>query len=127
MTETIEIHQVDGVRQLEDLKRFLVRDPSTRTMGRFQLRNTEPAAGTLGDGLDVLTLVISGTLALPGFVQVVSTWFKSRGEASAAVEIKLGTAKIAVSGTEDPAEIRRLADVLRAAYPQDAASSGDGS
>ncbi|MFB7609782.1 effector-associated constant component EACC1 [Streptomyces gardneri] len=127
MDETIEIRHTDGVRHLEDLKRFLVRDPSTRTIGRYQLRSTEPAAGTLGDGLDVLTLVVSGTLALPAFIQVVSNWFKSRGEAPEAVEIRLGSARIAVSGTEDPAEIRRLADILQAAYPENTASAGDAS
>lgn len=127
MSRTIEIRHADGSTQLEDLKRFLARDPNSRTIGRFQLKVTEPAAGTLGDGLDVLAIVISGTLALPGFIQVVSNWFKARGGAPDPVEIKLGSVTVAVSGTEDPAEIRRLADVLKAAYPDGSATAGDGS
>ncbi|MEV7946416.1 effector-associated constant component EACC1 [Streptomyces rubiginosohelvolus] len=117
MNGTIEIRHTDGAGHLEELRRFLVRDPNSRAMGRFQLKATEPDAGTLGDSLDVLAIVISGTLALPGFIQVVSNWFKSRGDTPDPVEIKLGSVTVAVSGTEDPAEIRRLADVLKAAYP----------
>ncbi|MFE6782133.1 hypothetical protein ACFVFF_07725 [Streptomyces sp. NPDC057680] len=127
MSGTIEIRPADETVQLEDLRQFLVRDPKSRTAGRYRLKASEPAAGTLGDGLDVLTLVITGTLALPGFIQVVSNWFKSRGDTPDSVEIKLGSAVVTVSGTEDPAEIRRLADILKAAYPENTATTGNAS
>lgn len=34
------------------------------------------------------------------------------------VEIRLGSQRITFTGTEDPAEIRRMADLLKAAYPK---------
>ncbi|MEU7295729.1 hypothetical protein AB0A76_21355 [Streptomyces exfoliatus] len=125
MTGKIEITHPDGAVALEGLKTFLVRDPETRRMGRVRWENAKPESGTLGGGLDVLAIVISGTLALPGFIQVVSNWFKSRGSNSpGGAEIRLGSASIMVSGTEDPTEIRRLADVLKAAYPEPPSEPG---
>ncbi|MDW6059920.1 hypothetical protein SAZ11_20315 [Streptomyces sp. FXJ1.4098] len=118
MTANIEITQPNGTEGLEDLRVFLVRDPATRKIGRISWNKSTPKPGELGDALDVLAIAISGTLALPGFIQVVSNWFRSRGDNQEAVKIKLGSASIVVSGTEDPKEIKHLADVLKAAYPE---------
>ncbi|MGC9495134.1 effector-associated constant component EACC1 [Streptomyces sp. WG7] len=125
MIAKIEITQPNGAGGLEELRTFLVRDPETRRIGRIRWEKPEPTPGKLGDALDVLAIVISGTLALPGFIQVVSNWFRSRGDDQAAVTIALGSTSIVVSGTEDPAKIRHLADVLQAAYP-DSTSPGEG-
>ncbi|MFD3548625.1 hypothetical protein ACFWUW_23995 [Streptomyces sp. NPDC058655] len=119
MTGHIEISHPDGTDSLEDLKTFLVRHPETRRMGRIRWENAAPKRGELGDGLDILTLAITGVLALPGFVHAVSSWIKSRGSEGDSVQIRLGAIEIIVSGTEDPAQIKRLADVLKAAYPEE--------
>ncbi|MGR4879556.1 hypothetical protein ACIPUC_09005 [Streptomyces sp. LARHCF249] len=124
MTGKIEISHPNGTDSLEELRTFLVRDPETRRLGRVRWENSAPKTGELGDGLDILAIIISSTIGLPGFVQIVSNWIKSRGSDGNSVEIRLGATGISVSGTEDPAQIRRLADVLKAAYPE---GSPDGS
>ncbi len=57
-------------------------------------------------------------------MQAVYQWYRSRaaGPDGTSVEIRLGSAAVGVSGTKDPAEIRRLADLLKAAYPEAAVS-----
>ncbi|MFF5808255.1 hypothetical protein [Streptomyces sp. NPDC012746] len=119
MTGLVEITHPNGTDSLEELRTFLVRDPETRRLGRFRWENSAPKTGELGDGLDILTLAITSALALPGFIQTVSNWCKSRGTEEDSVQIRLGAIAVKVSGTEDPAQIRRLADILKAAYPEE--------
>ncbi|MFJ8166529.1 hypothetical protein ACIRBY_37195 [Streptomyces sp. NPDC096136] len=124
MTESIKITHSNGIESLQELKTFLVRDPETRRLGRIRWENSAPATGVLGDGLDILTLVVTSAMALPSFIQGVSNWVKSHGTGESGVEIKLGVTRITVSGTEDPAQIRRLADVLKSAYPEETPPAG---
>lgn len=119
MTGKIEITHPNGTDSLEELRVFLVRDTETRRMGRVRWENSAPKTGELGDGLDILAIVISSVVGLPGFVQVVSNWIKSGGSDGNSVDIRLCGTGISVSGTEDPAQIRRLADILKAAYPEE--------
>ncbi|MFI8387906.1 hypothetical protein [Streptomyces sp. NPDC085540] len=125
MTHAVEITHRNGSDALEELRIFLVRDPEVRRLGRVRWGNPAPKAGELGDGLDVLTLVITSLLALPGFIYGVSSWVKSRGSDRDDVEIRLGTVTVTVSGTEDPAQIRQLAELLKTAYPEET-PHGDG-
>ncbi len=117
MGTKIEIVHPDGVQTLEGLRIFLTRDPAARKVGRIRWETSGPGEEELGDGLDVLSIVISSVLGLPDFVQAVANWVRSRNGATDAIEIKLGAAQITVTGTDDPGEINRLADVLKAAYP----------
>ncbi|MER5934232.1 hypothetical protein [Streptomyces sp. NPDC002054] len=64
----------------DGLRRFLAQDPGFRTHGRARWEPSEPAReGQLGTGLEVLTLVITGVLALPAAIDTVRRWCASPG------------------------------------------------
>ncbi|MFB7782256.1 hypothetical protein ACFC1D_06030 [Streptomyces vinaceus] len=118
MTEVrLRIVTATGAKVPDGLRIFLSRDPELRGIGRARWASTAPKEGQLGDALDILTLVVTGTLALPSAIEAVKRWCGSRGMAEG-VEIRLGSQRITVNGTEDPAEIRHMADLLKAAYPE---------
>ncbi|WP_329620024.1 hypothetical protein OG357_05325 [Streptomyces sp. NBC_01255] len=113
-----------GAKVPDGLRTFLARDAELRGVGRARWTSEAPKEDTLGDALDVLTLVVTSTLALPSAIEAVRRWCGTRGTTEG-VDIRLGSQRITVTGTEDPAEIRRLADLLKAAYPE--STPGDGS
>jgi hypothetical protein len=119
----ISISTMTGSKVPDGLRLFLSRDSVMRSVGRTYWLDKEVEPGTLGQGMDVLALVISNTLALPSAIETVRRWVESRGSASEAVRLTVGETSIVVSGTEDPEEIRRLAAVLQAAIPDDGKSN----
>ncbi|SDD11991.1 effector-associated constant component EACC1 [Streptomyces prasinopilosus] len=127
MIPVVEIRHPQGARGLEGLRTYLVRDPRARRLGRVHWQTAEPKAGELGDGLDALGIVLTSLLTLPSFLETIVAWRKSRGQTAETVEIRLGDSSIHVRGTEDPAEIRRLAETLMAAYPEDGQGTSPGS
>lgn len=124
MTEVqLRIVTETGAKVPDGLRTFLSRDAELRGVGRARWTSEAPKEGTLGDALDVLTLVVTSTLTLPSAIEAVRRWCGSRGTTEG-VDIRLGSQRITVTGTEDPAEIRRMADLLKAAYPE--STPGDG-
>ncbi|MFJ3304340.1 hypothetical protein ACIPSA_14670 [Streptomyces sp. NPDC086549] len=125
MTEVqLRIVAETGAKVPDGLRIFLSRDPELRGIGRARWASTAPKEGQLGDALDVLTLVVTSILALPSAIEAVKRWCGSRGTVEG-VEIRLGSQRITVTGTEDPAEIRRMADLLEAAYTESAPEEGE--
>ncbi|MFF4068712.1 effector-associated constant component EACC1 [[Kitasatospora] papulosa] len=126
MTEVeLRIVSEAGAKVPDGLRTFLSRDNELRGVGRARWTSEAPKVGTLGDALDVLTLVVASTLALPSAIEAVARWCGSRGTTEG-VEIRLGSQRITVTGTDDPAEIRRMADLLKTAYPESTPGTGSG-
>lgn len=124
MTEVqLRIITETGAKVPDGLRIFLSRDPGLRGVGRARWASAAPVEDTLGDTLDILTLEVTSSLALPSAIETVKRWCASRGTVEG-VDIRLGSQKITITGTEDPAEIRRMADLLKAAYPESAPAQG---
>ncbi|MBO3682257.1 hypothetical protein [Streptomyces sp. NEAU-YJ-81] len=98
---------------------FLSRDPDMRDVGHVHWESTqEPKADELGNGLDILAISLSSVIALPSAIEVIRRWCSSPTAPTEGVVIRLGSQTISVAGTEDPTTIRHLAEVLKAAYPE---------
>ncbi|MEE1809687.1 effector-associated constant component EACC1 [Streptomyces sp. BE133] len=117
MTEiTLAVTKEDGKRVDDGLRMFVNRDRSMRGTGRADWEPKEIRDGELGTTLDILAIIVSGVLGIPGAIDVVSRWCRSQGS-SQTVRIVVGSRSVTVEGTEDPAEIARLAETLKAAVP----------
>ncbi|MFD9208732.1 hypothetical protein ACFVZM_20945 [Streptomyces sioyaensis] len=119
----ISISTAAGAKVPDGLRIFLSRDSNMRSVGRAYWPSGEIEPGTLGQSLDVLALVLSNALALPSAIETVRRWVESRGSTSEAVRLTVGKTSIVVSGTEDPDEIRHLAALLQAAFPENGNSN----
>ncbi|MFJ2647491.1 hypothetical protein ACIO1C_12275 [Streptomyces sp. NPDC087420] len=110
----LTVTATNGNRVPDGLRIFINRDPSMRGIGRAEWEPGEIRAGELGTTLDVLAIVVSGALGIPGAIDVVNRWCRSRGTTST-VKIVVGDKSVTVEGTSDPAEIKQLAETLKAA------------
>lgn len=111
-----------GGRAPEALRSFLVRDPVLQAAGRVRWEPARPARpGELGTGLDVLTLVVSGMLALPSAIDTVRRWCASPGGSDAGVTMSVGEVTVTVRGDSTAEEVAAMAAALRAALESDIA------
>lgn len=109
---TFEITLLSEGRVPDGLRVFIARDPSLRGVARAQWHSERVQAGTLGDGLDVLTLVVTGVLALPSAIETVKRWVSSQGGEAASVVISRDDVSVTISGVEDPDQLQKLAVAL---------------
>ncbi|MFD8676513.1 hypothetical protein ACFV1A_25965 [Streptomyces seoulensis] len=107
-----EITLPDGGRVPDGLRVFIARDPSLRGAVRAQWEPRRVQGGTLGDGLDVLTLAVTGVLALPSAIETVKRWVSSQGGEAASVVISRDGVSVTISGVEDAEQLQNLAAAL---------------
>ncbi|MCC8452828.1 effector-associated constant component EACC1 [Streptomyces rochei] len=106
----------NGGKAPDSLRAFLVRDPLIQAAGRVKWQPVHRAKpGELGTGLDVLTLVITGVLALPSAIETVRKWCASVGPSDASVAVSVGDVTVTVTGSTGPDEIAAMATALTAA------------
>ncbi|MEV2253432.1 hypothetical protein AB0I94_23090 [Streptomyces sp. NPDC050147] len=60
------------------LYRWLVAEPELRGHARLSTRARHAAPGTMGDGLDLVNVVLANSIALGGLVTAVAAWRGSR-------------------------------------------------
>ncbi|GGV79704.1 hypothetical protein GCM10015535_16890 [Streptomyces gelaticus] len=119
---TLKITLAGGSRVPDGLRAFIARDPSLRGVAQAQWQSRKVQAGTLGDGLDVLALVVTGALALPSAIETVKRWVSSQGGEAASVVISRDGVSVAISGVEDSEQLQKLAAAL---LPSSSADVGD--
>ncbi|MBM7055723.1 effector-associated constant component EACC1 [Streptomyces durocortorensis] len=107
-----EITLPSGGRVPDGLRVFIARDPSLRGAVRAQWEPRRLQGGTLGDGLDVLTLAVTGVLALPSAIETVKRWVSSQGGEAASVVISRDGVSVTISGVEDAEQLQNLAAAL---------------
>ncbi|MFJ5724683.1 hypothetical protein [Streptomyces sp. NPDC093149] len=113
MASVILVSGSDGGRVPDDLRRFLLRDPAFRPHGRPIWRPASTAdEGHLGTALDVLTLVITGALALPSAIETVHRWCITPGWRSEQVSLTVGDVTVTVSASTSAEEIAAMVAAL---------------
>ncbi|MFD9413052.1 hypothetical protein ACFWBN_39520 [Streptomyces sp. NPDC059989] len=116
MGSVIRITSPLGGQAPASLQRFLTADPEFRACGRARWEAGAPTVeGHLGTGLDVLTLVVTGVLALPAAIDTVRRWCTAPGNRDTSVELRAGGVTVIVSGTTALHDVAALATTLAAA------------
>ncbi|WP_327657199.1 effector-associated constant component EACC1 [Streptomyces sp. NBC_00483] len=106
----------DGAPAPDGLRRFLTRDPGLQRVARAAWQPAAPPdPGHLGTGLDILTLVITGALALPSAIDTVRRWCAATGGDGNAISVSGGGVSVTVSGATTPEQAAALAATLTAA------------
>ncbi|MFC9343775.1 hypothetical protein ACFT0G_28295 [Streptomyces sp. NPDC057020] len=124
MGPVIHITSPRGGQAPASLQRFLTADAEFRVRGRARWEAGAPTAeGQLGTGLDILTLAVTGVLALPATIDTVRRWCSSPGNRDTAVELHVGEVTVIVSGTTTPNDVAALAATLAAALESTAPPS----
>ncbi|MEV6750677.1 hypothetical protein AB0N21_41315 [Streptomyces sp. NPDC051080] len=93
---------------------FINRDSSMRGLGRAEWEPRAMRAGELGSTLDILAIILSTAVGIPGAIDVINRWCRSQGPTQT-VKILVGSTSVTVTGTNDPEEIKRLAETLKSA------------
>ncbi|MFJ7157180.1 hypothetical protein ACIQUQ_19820 [Streptomyces sp. NPDC101118] len=114
MAHVVHVTLPGGGQAPDALRQFLGRDPGFRAAGRAGWVPAEAAAeGQLGTGLDVLTLAVTGVLALPSAIETVRRWCASPGQGDdTAVELRAGETVVRVTGATSPGQVAALAAAL---------------
>ncbi|MEV0777501.1 hypothetical protein ACIBLA_05530 [Streptomyces sp. NPDC050433] len=106
----------DGAPVPDALRRFLTRDPTLQRVGRATWQPAGPPdPGQLDTGLDILTLAITGVLALPSAIDTIRRWCVSTGGEDTAVCVRGGDISVTVSGATTPEQVAALAAALTTA------------
>lgn len=100
----IEVLEDDG-RQLVALQRWLMWDPDTAGAS-LSLRDRQERPGTMGDGLELINVVLSNAVGLGGLLLAVANWRQSRGNGPE-VRVEHRGVTVIVSGA-DPRHIDQL-------------------
>lgn len=65
-------------QELRSLYEWLLNEHDLRPQLKVKLVHKEPGPGEMGDTLDLISMIIASTLALPGFIQAISEWRRTR-------------------------------------------------
>lgn len=113
---SLTLTTVDGDPAPDALRRFLTHDPTLQRVARTTWQPAgPPAPGQLDSGLDILTLVITGALALPSAIDTVRRWCAATGADDNAISVSGGGISVTVSGATTPEQAAALAATLTAA------------
>lgn len=110
----VELDGADGKKLPDSLRLHLVRNSHIRTNGAVAWESPVQEEGYLGDGLDVLTLVVTSAFALPGAISVVKSWVEACGTS---VRVKSGRVTAVIKGAQSAAEYDAIVEALKAAAP----------
>lgn len=116
MTYLVSVTLPGGSPAPDSLRQFFSSDPGFRAHGKARWQPAGPVAeGQLGTGPDVLTLVVTGVLALPSAVETVRRWCTTPGQRHTAVELRTGETVITVTAAATSQEVGALAAALATA------------
>ncbi|WAZ26161.1 hypothetical protein STRCI_007712 [Streptomyces cinnabarinus] len=127
MANTVLLTDPSGGKVPDALRAFLVRDPLMPAVGRVRWQPSAGARpGELGTAMDVLTLVVTGLLALPSAIDVVRKWCSSPGQTGSSVVLTVGEVTVTVTAASTPEEIAAMAAALTSALRADGDGTTDG-
>jgi hypothetical protein len=78
MAINIRVAGADADQDLRSLYDWLREDPSIRHHAEVRLVSKELKADEMGDTLDLISLVITSSLQLPGLADVILGWISTR-------------------------------------------------
>ncbi|MFD5833813.1 hypothetical protein ACFWHV_09590 [Streptomyces collinus] len=90
----------DDSSSLSSLRRWILRDDSLRERVEVCSEESQAEPGTMGDALDIISLALTSSLALPAFIQSVKNWRETR-RAQPEVSITVGPATVVLAGDSD--------------------------
>ncbi|MFI6602138.1 hypothetical protein ACIBHX_38310 [Nonomuraea sp. NPDC050536] len=84
-------------QELRSLYEWLRDEPVIRQSSQISLSEQEVKPGDMGDTLDLITLLVTSGLALPGFIQTVASWAATR-RSRPTVVIKREDVRVEITG-----------------------------
>lgn len=96
--------------ELRSLHDWLLREPNLRQHGQVSLVHKEARPGTMGDLLDLVSLLVTSGLQLPAFIQSLITWRNTRTN-KLPLTIEKGDVTITIPDG-DPETARKLLETL---------------
>ncbi|MEW2353345.1 hypothetical protein [Spirillospora sp. NPDC029432] len=81
--------------ELRSLYTWLRQEPEIRRNVELDLATEGPLEGKMGDGLDLITLAVTGTLAFPAFIHTIANWRHNRRR-EYQVTVEIGDKKVVV-------------------------------
>lgn len=108
MSIDIRIHGDAADDELRSLYEWLLSEPEILHHAHPKLVSKEPTGGEMGATLDVITLVTTSAIALPGMIDVIRTWHGTRRR-KPQMTIERGDLKVTFSDIDvDPHEITKI-------------------
>ncbi|MBF8185567.1 hypothetical protein ITP53_07420 [Nonomuraea sp. K274] len=96
MSINIRITGYKADQELRSLYAWLRDEPNVRQHANIRLLSREPQPDEMGDTLDLITLIVTSGLQLPGLADVIRGWLQTRRHKSTVI-IEKGDLKIELS------------------------------
>lgn len=78
MTIDIRMQGDAADEELRSLYKWLLDEPELRQAADLQLVAKEPQSGEMGAALDMISMVATSAIALPGMIEVIRNWRRTR-------------------------------------------------
>ncbi|NJP93678.1 hypothetical protein HCN51_30265 [Nonomuraea sp. FMUSA5-5] len=97
--------------ELRSLHAWLIKDSYLRQNAEVKLVPQQTRPGTMGDALDLISLLVTSGLQLPSFISTLMTWRSTRPRKSSIV-IKKGDTTMTITDTDQETALKLFQALL---------------
>ena len=107
MTINIRMQGDSADEELQSLYKWLLDEAEIRQAATLELVAKESKSGEMGAALDAISLVTASAIGLPGMVDVIRNWSRTRGR-KPQITVQRGELKVTFTDIDSEAAIKIL-------------------